>query len=374
MGRRWGKSALSQILILETAGAGKPVGLFCPTYKYLDPSWLEMVTRFRPFTADLNRQKYRLTLTTGGVIEGWSLEDGDAGRGRRYARVVIDEAGMVSDLGHTWTHAIRPTLADYQGDAYFLGTPKGRNFFWQAYTRGQDAMDTEWRSWQMPTSANPHIPAAEIEAMRATMPERVYRQEILAEFLDDAGGVFRGVRESATAAPQAQATPGHGYVIGCDWGRQADATVYAVMDTTTRELCHLDRMTRTEYALQRSRLRALWERFNRPIILAEENSMGGPVVEELVREGLPVSPFATTSTSKSQIIDALTLAFERRELRIIADEVLIAELEAYEATRLPSGAMRYGAPEGMHDDTVIATALAWWAGASRQGWRTMRLR
>ena len=71
--------------------------------------------------------------------------------------------------------------------------------------------------------------------------------------------------------------------------------------------------------------------------------------------------FTTTSDSKSDVILALALAFERGEIRIPNDPVLIAELESFEATRLPSGKWRYSAPDGMHDDCVIALALAWHA-------------
>jgi hypothetical protein len=87
--------------------------------------------------------------------------------------------------------------------------------------------------------------------------------------------------------------------------------------------------------------------------------MGEPVIEQLIREGLPVQPFLTTNATKASAIDALTLAFERGELRILNDPVQIGELQAFEAERLPSGLTRYGAPEGMHDDTVMALALAW---------------
>ncbi len=61
----------------------------------------------------------------------------------------------------------------------------------------------------------------------------------------------------------------------------------------------------------------------------------------------------------AQAIEALGLALERLDVQIIPDPVLLAELQAYEAERLPSGMLRYGAPPGMHDDTVMALAMAW---------------
>jgi hypothetical protein len=87
--------------------------------------------------------------------------------------------------------------------------------------------------------------------------------------------------------------------------------------------------------------------------------MGGPVVEQLQRDGLRVKPFMTTNASKSEAVEALALAFERGEIRIPNDAVLIGELQAFESKPLPSGIMRYDAPSGGHDDTVMALAIAW---------------
>jgi hypothetical protein len=66
-----------------------------------------------------------------------------------------------------------------------------------------------------------------------------------------------------------------------------------------------------------------------------------------------------TNVSKANMVESLALAFEQTELEIINDPVLVGELLAYEMERLPGGLIRYGAPAGMHDDTVMALALAW---------------
>lgn len=358
-GRRWGKSTLAVELAARPALASHPVGYFAPTYKLLIEYWTELLRTLRPILRRSNANERRIELITGGVIECWTLEDPDAGRSRRYRRAIVDEAGLVRTLGETWQTAIRPTLADYSGDAWLMGTPKGRNFFWECYRRGMDPLQPEWQAWQMPTSANPFIPPAEIAAMQSEMLERRYQQEIEAAFLEESGGVFRNVRRAATATPQGRAQDGHQYVIGVDWGRTSDATVFSVIDVATREQVALDRMTATDYMLQASRLEALWERFGRCAVIAEANSMGGPMIEYLSRKGLRVRAFTTTNATKADAIDALALAFERETLRILPDEVQITELEAYEGERLPSGLIRYSAPEGLHDDCVMSLAIAY---------------
>ena len=96
-------------------------------------------------------------------------------------------------------------------------------------------------------------------------------------------------------------------------------------------------------------------------VIAEQNSVGQPVIEQLTRDGLRIQPFTTSNASKSQAIEALALAFERGDIRILNDPVMVSELVAYQAERLPSGLLRYGAPSGQHDDTVMALAMAWTA-------------
>lgn len=358
-GRRWGKTTFGIDRAIAPEVLALPVAWFSPSYKMMLEVWRDVERITAPITQRKSVQDHRLEYITGGVLEFWSLENEDAARGRKYRRVIVDEAAMVRNLADVWNFVIRPTLVDLLGDGFFFSTPKGRNGFYQLWTLGQDPLNPEWASWQMPTVSNPHVPASEVEAMRRAMPERVFRQEILAEFLEDAGGVFRRVAECATAVEQDGPIPGHTYVVGVDWGKLNDFTALAVVDVTTRQLVRLERFNQIDYSVQVGRLRALCERFSPSSVIVERNSIGEPLIEVLVRLGLPVVAFQTTNASKMAIIDALALAFERREIEILNDVTLVNELQAYEMERLPSGMLRYSAPEGLHDDCVMALALAW---------------
>lgn len=132
-----------------------------------------------------------------------------------------------------------------------------------------------------------------------------------------------------------------------------------VVDITAGAVVALERSTRVDYTLQCERLKVLSERWQPQQIIAEQNSMGQPIIEQLTRDGLRIDPFTTTNASKAQVIEALALAFERGDIRVLNDPVMVGELVAYQAERLPSGLMRYGAPSGQHDDTVMALAMAW---------------
>ncbi len=330
--------------LIGPALEGKPVAWFAPNYRFLSEVWRELQRLLAPVIVRTNQQDRRLELFGGGVIEMWSLDSPDAGRGRAYAAVVIDEAALVANLEQAWQQGIRPTLADFLGQAWFLSTPKGMDYFKSLFDRGQDRANEDWASWQMPTRENAYIQPQEIEAARLDLTEAAFNQEYLALFVNWEGSVFRRVAEAATVLAGRHREAAHHYVIGCDWGRSYDYTAFIVLDETTRSVVAMDRSRRVDYTLQCERLKALAEQWQPYKIIAEQNSMGLPIIEQLIRDGLPVQPFTTTNASKAQAVEALALAFERGDIRILNDAVLVSELAAYQAEKLPSGLLRYGAP------------------------------
>jgi phage terminase large subunit-like protein len=189
-GRRFGKSTLGEDRIIHPALDGYPTAWFSPTYKMLSEIWRDLQTRLRGVTKYTNMQERRIELVTGGSIEMWSLDKPDVARGRKYKRVVIDEASIIRGLDDAWQAVIRPTLADFRGDAFLLGTPKGDNFFKQAFEFGQSDDYPDWMSWQLPTETNPIILPEEIEALRRELPARLFEQEILARFIGDMEGAL----------------------------------------------------------------------------------------------------------------------------------------------------------------------------------------
>lgn len=342
---------------LDAASRGQRAWWVAPTYKMSEVGWrpLRQMASKLP-GAEIRRADREIVLAGGGSVTVRSADNPDSLRGEGLDFVVLDECAFMHE--DAWNEALRPALADRLGRALFISTPKGRNWFWKLWQLGQHDGNT-WTSWRFTSYDNPFVPDTEIDAAREILPELVFRQEFLAEFMDDANGLFRNVTQcaSATELPIAR---GSTYVIGADWGKLNDFTVFSVFDARTGTQVALDRFNQIDYTVQVGRLQALAERFNARAIVAERNSMGEPLIEQVQRLGLPVIPFTTTNATKTQVIDALALAFERGEINILNDPVQIAELQAYEMERLPSGMMRYSAPEGMHDDTVMAMALAWY--------------
>lgn len=362
-GRRWGKTRLGALLCTMVALRGGRAWWVAPSYPISSVGWREIKGLVKQIPgADLREGDRMAMLPGGGWVQVRSADNPDSLRGEGLDLAVIDECAFVQEAA--WQEALRPSLSDRKGRALFISTPKGHNWFWQAWRRGQEGGEPDWRSWQFATADNPFIDQSEVDAAEAGLPERIFIQEYLAEFIDDAGGVFRRVLDAATVAEQTEPISGHTYALGVDWGKSQDWTVLSLMDVTTRSLARLDRFNRIDYTIQTGRLKALVERFKPSTIIAESNAMGVPLIERLVSDGLPVTPFMTTNATKAVAIEALALAFERSDIRILPDAVLIAELQAYEVERLPSGLLRYQAPAGMHDDCVMSLALAWQACAT----------
>lgn len=370
-GRRFGKTTLG-LAIAYSGAPGSPgalrdgldVGWFAHGYKLLDEAWRQSLLFLKPLIKRTDKQQRRIELTTGGAFDFWTLENIDAGRGRKYGIAIVDEAGLSRTLEETWTAAIRATLTDKKGGAWFLGTPKGRNYFWQLSQRAIAKPDM-WAHHTAPSAANPHIDPDEIEQAREDMPESIFQQEYLAAFLESGGGVFRNVSAaidhtlSIDPFAACMLLDGRAYLISVDWARHEDFTVLTVFDAKTRSVVSCQRFNETDYITQLARLTELHRRFSRAPIVCESNNMGEPLIEILRASGLPVSAFMTTAQSKADIIQTLQLAFERKEIRLPAIPWLLSEFMAFEQTRSPGGHIKYGAPSGGHDDGVMSVAIGW---------------
>lgn len=178
-GRRWGKTELGKRLLAEAAIEGRRVAYLAPIYPMAHQFYREMLDTLAGHWSGREANK-RIEFPSGGFIDIWSMEGGaDRMRGQKYHRVVLDECAQVVGLTRVWELVVRPTLADYRGDAWFLSTPRRGSGFEEMYDRdGHDG----WRSWRMPTSSNPHISSEEIEAARQGSTEGAFAQEWLADF------------------------------------------------------------------------------------------------------------------------------------------------------------------------------------------------
>ena len=290
----------------------------------------------------------------------------------------MDEAAYIDR--NAWNQVLRPMLIDTGGWSWAIGTPSGRNWYWEEHVKAAD--DPNSMAWQVPTLGvritdtglirephpyeNPDISFEEIERLFQSMPRQVFEQEILGQFVDLSGGVFRRVQEAAVLDAK-EPESGRQYIAGVDVASSVDFTVVSVIDAESKEMVYLDRFNRVDYPVLIDRLEAVYSRYRLTSMTVEANSIGRPVIDELVKRGLVIVPFTTTSATKQAIIQSLQAAFENGLIRVLDEPVLVGELLSFEAKRNASGSFSYSAPDGMHDDCVMSLAIAW-NGLSTDRW------
>ncbi len=355
-GRRWGKSRLGMAILFAKAWGGGKCYWISPSYPMSQIAWREMTHRAANIPGvDVKKADLMIIMPTGGWIQLKSADNPNSLRGEGLDYAVLDEAAFMKE--EVWTEAIRPALSDKHGGAAFLSTPNGINWFHHLAANAED--DEEWGYWHAKTIDNPYIDEKEIEAARASLPSRVFEQEYEARFIDDSGAIFRNILECCKSIQLSKGIKGKNYVMGVDLGRRIDFTGIIVMDSDDRSVVYVDRFNKIDWKMQISRIKNAANLFDVSAIVCDKTGVGDPVTDEIREEtGRYVEGFTFTNASKHQIMEDLALALEKMEISLPIDHhTLNSELLAYQVEKLPSGKLRYNAPDGMHDDLVCALAL-----------------
>jgi len=385
-GRRGGKTTGMAILAIEAMLSGRRVLEAAPTADQTDAFWTECCRALaEPIKAGIvrknetNRVLELATLPSAknpppnpNLIESLKIEtiprlprircktahDADSLRGDYADVLILDEYSIMSR--NAWEEVGAPMLLDNNGDAIFIFTPKRLNHAHELYTRAISDKEGRWEAFHFTSYDNPYLSKAALDEITKDMTADTYKQEILAEFLQGEGAVFRNV-EACLNAPKS--TPeqhkDHIIAVGIDWAQKHDFTAISIGCQTCKQELQIDRFNKIEWDFQRARIKSLCLKWNVKKGFVELNSIGSPNFEALVKDGLRfLHGFETTASSKPPLIQSLALALERTEFRFLPDEVAKHELLAYESkVSANTGRMSYSAPEGGHDDTVIARAL-----------------
>jgi hypothetical protein len=327
-----------------------------PTYWHTQRQWSEFFN-YCPaeLIEEIHRADRHVLLRGNRNIWFKSADNPDSLRSQGIKVLWVDEGAQIAE--EAWTLALRPALMDEKGIAFFTGTPRGHNWYFQLWTRGQDPSQTDYKSWSFPSSSNPYLDPAEIAAFARDMPELAYRQEVLAEFLEDVGSVFRGVDRIVKGSFE---PPNRfkQYVMGADLAKLEDFTVLVVLDADGR-LVAFDRFSELDWVFQRKRIVQLAQRYDVRLLI-DSSGVGDPVCDELYRENVRVEGYKFTNATKKDLIENLSIMIENQQLTIPNIPELINELKLYGYKTTASGNVQYGAPEGYHDDCVVALALAAW--------------
>ena len=377
-GRRFGKSKLAAAEAVVCAILGGGVWCVAPDYElssivfdeamaFVTQSGLAGQLASEPRTA---RGRQMMVFKSGGWILGKSSHKPRSLLGRGIDLVIYDEAAT-EDNGEIFHQYLRPVLIDRVGHFLAISTPRGDNWFKELFDKGQQEVKL-YKSWQMPSETNPFLSREEIKELGEDYPEQFWRQEILAEFLENVGALFRGYREISTLESMWENAPKFGQcAIGVDLGRHEDFTVVCVLDMETGDEVYLERFNNLDWTVIEEKIARVADRFKGPV-LVDSTGVGDRsfrAIEELITD-VPLEPFVFTNISKVNLINQLALAIQDKELRFIGKNVLahdsdfklgayaMGEMSSYRYERTKSGKLTMNAPPGKHDDVVIARALA----------------
>lgn len=359
-GRRWGKTRFAAAELLNRAGgeAGGDYGWIAPTYLIAERGQ-DAIREIAGGFCEISGKAPACATFRGAAgpvrLFFLSADNPDSILGFGFAGIVVDEAARIEK--DVWTRNIRPTLSDKQGWAALISTPLGRNWFFDEFTRGKDGTDPSRASFQFPSNSSPYLPPEDWEDAKRTLPADIFRQEYMAEFLEDSAGAFRGIDE-CLEAPGMTPPATDDVVVGLDVAKHTDWTVAVAMDRKTGRCIEIDRYNMLDWPVQRDRVVAFARKY-RALIHMDATGPGDPIYDDLKRAWTAVDPFVFTNATKTDLIQRLIVAIEKRAVRWPkAWETLTDELRRYEYSYTDSRRLSYEAPSGFHDDCVVALALA----------------
>ena len=373
-GRRSGKSLYvvrdpKDGLIRDFLLPKQHIWVVAPNYDLTQRVWSEfyglIISKFKPMIRKLHNTKgnYMVETVLDTIIEAKSAEEPEKLVGVGLTKLIVDEAAMVPQKA--WTQSLRPTLIDSMGSGLFISTPKGKNWFWELWMKGQTKEDIGsdlYRSWRFTSFENDYLNRAELDEVVKDMPEFEYRQEILAEFEETAEQVFRNVKNCAVGQLK-EPVPHHRYQIGVDLGRKHSYSAITVVDETTYpyEVVYHDRFRRVDWDLQKLRIKKAWDMYPTLRLRIDATSVGGDVmVGDLEDSGIRIEPYIFTENSKKELINKLAIFIEDGRVIYPPIQVILDEMETYGREITKGGRIKYG-PMGKHpDDCVDSLALAAW--------------
>jgi PBSX family phage terminase large subunit len=357
LGRQSGKSLMAMNLVLYWAINHRPCKILwiSPVYSQANKVQHELDEAIRNsnIIETCNYSDNYIKLKTGSEIYFRSAERYDNIRGYTFDYCIVDEAAYIKE--EAWLSAIKPTLAVRGKKILFLSTPKGKNWFYNLYQLSNG--NSNYKAYNGPTSTNPLVKQSEIDEARQTLPPNIFRTEYLAEFVDDGGEVFQNLSNNTfNQWPKANGT----VYCGIDLGKQNDYTVATFIDKTGN-IVEIYRNNQTEWSTLINDLSALINKYNAAAYV-EVNSIGDVVYEQLKSKVKQIEPFVTSNKSKAEIIEGLILDLNEGNIKIPSKELFPAlynELSVFTYEYNPkSRSVRYGAPNGHHDDCVMSLALA----------------
>lgn len=297
---------------------------------------------------EVNKTDKFIRFPGAGTIWFKSADKVDTLYGDDVYAAVIDEASRCKD---DVLAAIRSTLTATRGKLRIIGNVKGRkNWAYRLARQAQGgAADMGYHKLTAYDAAAAGVfPYSEIEDAKAILPDHIFKELYLAEPSDDGGNPFGLDMIARCVEPMSSSAP---ISWGWDLAKSQDWTVGIALDMEGK-VCQFHRWQKPWHE---TRARILELTGTKPA-LVDSTGVGDPIVEELQRSNGYFTGFKFTSTSKQQLMEGLAMAIAKREIRY-PDGPIRQELDDFEYQHSTTG-VRYSAPAGLHDDCVMALALA----------------
>lgn len=358
IGRQFGKTLLASNQLLYWALNNKKVkcAWVSPVYKQSKKVFEEVYKAFakRPeIYRKVNQSELVLEYITGSTIQFFSAERYDNIRGFTFDYLVCDEFAFMDEKA--WTEVLRATVLVKGKKVLLISTPKGKNHFYKMYQL--DGINEQYKSFTMTSYHNPMINPKEIDDAKLTLPDMVFRQEYLAEFVDGTATLFNNRLLSDNKAN------GRAFA-GIDLGRADDYSVLSIFNEKGEQF-YIERWRHTDWQSIVKNIANGLRTNNVQTALVEVNSIGDVIFEMLQKECASyctIEPFVTTNQSKKEIVESLIVANQNKEVRFLNVDWLDKELEMFTYEYNPkSRVIKYSAPSGFHDDGVMASCLGFHA-------------
>ncbi len=349
--------------------------LVAPTYDLCEPIFDEIERasidklKYPEFQMEkYSRRDLYFRFSNGSRLDCKSADNVVSLQGRRLDRLYIEEAASISDP-NVYDQYLRPMLAVSKSSMIAISTPKGFNWFFDLAQRGMDPLQPDYFFGHAPLGCSPYITREEIDHARETLPQRVFQQEWEAEFVSDAGAVFRGVKDCVLDGYNQTQEPeeGHFYAAGIDLAKHEDYSVIVVIDRIRKRQVYFDRFNEVDWHRQIPMFAAVAAKYGDCPVLIDSTGLGDPIYEFCRELGMRAYPYNFSGGRKEDLINALALAIERREISLMDIPEQTNELIGYEYNRTKTGKLSMSAPGRQHDDIVISLALAWWQASQGTG-------
>ena len=356
--RQYGKSLLGQNLLLYwlLQNPNQKGAWISPIYNQSKKVFQELIGASHQLIDEKNKADLSIKFINGSTLLFLSAERYDSIRGFSFTHLVIDEGAFIRE--QAINEAILPTLTAIGKKCLIISTPKGKNWFYNYWLRGNQLNET-YISFKGDSLDNPYADKEFIEEQRRSLPDDIYRQEYLAEFTDAGSEVFRGLDNVSLINSYTNESKERCFV-GIDTGLSNDYSVLCVINEHGRVLL-MDRRNGDNISTIAGEFISKLSRYNIVGGFIETNGIGRAMYDLINPKQRRLQPFITTQDSKTQIVRSLIEDIEGMNLELPTkqlDAQLHKELSLYTYKLGANGKLSFTHPNGEHDDMVDALMLA----------------